>query len=65
MARSSIAWSSGNMMYNFLRNIQINFKSHGTSLKSIQKWSFLLSPYSYQYLLSPEFLKLAILVGIS
>jgi hypothetical protein len=65
MLGSSIAGSSGKTTPNFLRNHQIDFKNGFTSLKSLQQWrSVLLSPHPLQHLLSPEFLMLAILIGV-
>ena len=64
MPRSGIARFSGNAMSNFLRNCQSNFQNGCTSLHSHQQWrSVPLSPHPRQYLLSPEFLILAILTG--
>jgi hypothetical protein len=37
MARSGIAESSGNTMYNFLKNSQTDFQSSCSSLKSHQQ----------------------------
>jgi hypothetical protein len=65
MPRSGIAGSSGHTMSNFLRTCQTDFQGGYNSLQSHQQWkSVLLSPYSCQYLLSPEFLILAILTGV-
>ena len=65
MPRRDIAGSSSSTMYNFLRNCQTDFQSGCTSLQSHQKWrSVPLSPHPGQYLLSPEFLILAILTGV-
>jgi hypothetical protein len=63
--RRGIAGSSGSTMSNFLRNYQTDFQSGCTSLQFHQKWrSVPLSPHTGQYLLSPEFLILAILTGV-
>jgi hypothetical protein len=65
MPRSVIAGSSGCTMSNFLRNQQTDFQSGCTSLQSHQQWrSVPLSPHLLQYLLSPEFLILAIVTGV-
>jgi hypothetical protein len=65
MPRRGIAGSSGNIMSNFLRNLQTDFQSGCTSLQSHQQWrSVPLSPHPHQHLLSPEFLILAILTGV-
>jgi hypothetical protein len=65
MSRSSFAGSSGRTIFNFLSNSQIDIQSHCTSLQSHQQWrSVPLSPYTCQYLLSPEILILAILTGV-
>jgi hypothetical protein len=62
--RSGIAGTSGSTMSNFLRNCQTDFQRVYTTLQSHQQWrSVPLSPQPYQYLLSPEFLILAILAG--
>jgi hypothetical protein len=63
--RRGIAGSSGSTMSNFLRNHQTDFQTGCTSLQSYQQWrSVPLSPRPLQYLLSPEFLILAILTGV-
>jgi hypothetical protein len=63
--RSDIPGSSSSTMYNFLSNRQIDFHSDCPSLQSHQQWrSVPLSPHPHQYLLSPEFLILAILTGV-
>jgi len=65
MPRRGIAGSSGSAMSNFLRNLQTDFQSGCTSLQSHQQWrSVPLSPHLHQYLLSSEFLILAILTGV-
>jgi hypothetical protein len=52
-------------MSNFLRNCQTDFQSSCTSFQSNQQWrSVSLSPHPCQHLLSPEFLNLAILIGV-
>jgi hypothetical protein len=63
--KSIIAGSSGRSISNILRNLQIDFQRHCTSLQSHEQWrSFTLSPHPHQHLLSPEVLILAILIGI-
>jgi hypothetical protein len=63
--KRGIAGYSGRSISNFLRNIQINFQSGCTSLKSYQQWkSAPLSPHPHQHVLSPEVLILAILIGV-
>jgi hypothetical protein len=63
--KSGIAGSSGRYIYNFLRNLQIEFQSGGISLLSHQQWrSVLLTPNSCQYVMSPGVLILPILIGI-
>jgi hypothetical protein len=65
MPRSGIAGSSSNTMSDFLRNHQIDFQSGCTSLQSHQQWWRVpLSSHPQQYLLSLEFLILAILIGV-
>jgi hypothetical protein len=65
MPRRGIVGSSGSTMSSFLRNCRTDFQSGCTSLQSHQQWrSVPLSPNSYQHLLSPEFLILAILTGV-
>jgi hypothetical protein len=60
VSRSGISGPSA--MSNFLRNCQTDFQS---SLQSHQKWrSVSFSPHSYQHLLSPDVLILAILTGV-
>jgi hypothetical protein len=61
MPRSGKAGSSGSTMSNFLRNCQ----SDCTSLQSHQQCRIVLSPHPRQHLLSPEFLILVILTGMS
>jgi hypothetical protein len=62
--KSGVTGYSGRSISNFLRNLQVDFQSGCTSLKSHQlQMSVLLSPHSQQHLLSPEFLILAILIG--
>ena len=63
---SGISGSSGSTMSNFLRKHQTDFQSGCTSLQSHQQWrSVPLSPHPRQHLLSPEFLILAILTGVT
>jgi hypothetical protein len=63
--RSGIAGSSGSTTSNFLRNRQTDFQCGCISLQSHQQWrSVPLSPQPRQYLLSLEFLILAILTGV-
>ena len=65
MPRSGIAGASGSTRSNILRNRQTDFQSGCTSLQSHQQWrSVPLSPHPCQRLLSPEFLILAILMGV-
>ena len=65
MPRRGIAWSAGNTMLNFLRNLQTDFQNGCTSLQSHQQWrSFPLSPQLPKHLLSPNILCLAILTGV-
>jgi hypothetical protein len=65
MPRSSISGSSGSIVSNFLRNHQTYFHSGCNSFQSHQQWRGApLSPRPSQYLLSPEFLILAILTGV-
>jgi hypothetical protein len=65
MPRRGIAGSSDSTISNFLRNLQIDFQSGCTSLQSHQQWrSVPLFPHPCQLLLSPEFLILAILIGV-
>jgi len=65
MPRRGIAGPISSTMSNFLRNLQTDFQSGSTSLKSHQQWrSVPLSPHPRHYLLSPEFLILAILTGV-
>jgi hypothetical protein len=65
MPRSDPVWSSGSIMINYLRNCQTDFQSGCTSSQSHQQWrSISLSPHPHQHLLSPEFLILAILIGV-
>jgi hypothetical protein len=65
MPRRGIAGSSGSTMSNFLRNCQTDFQSGCTSLQSHQQWRIVpLSPHPRKHLLSPEFLILAILIGV-
>ena len=60
-----IAGSWGSTMPNFLANHKNDFMSSCTSLQSYQQWrSVPLSPHPCQNLLSPEFLILAILIGV-
>jgi hypothetical protein len=52
-------------MSNFLRNCQTDFQSGCAGFQSHKQWrSVPLSPHPPQYLLSPEFLILAILTGV-
>jgi hypothetical protein len=66
MHRRGIAGSSSSSMSNFMRNLQIDFQNGCTSFQSHQQFrSVPLSPHPRQYLLSPEFLILAILTGVN
>jgi hypothetical protein len=63
--KSGIAGFSGRSISNFLRNCQTDFQSGCTSLQFHQQWrSVPFSPHPHQHLLSPEFLILAILIGV-
>jgi hypothetical protein len=65
MLRRGIAVSYGNTTSNFLRNCQTDLQSGGTSFQSQQQWrSVPLSPHPRQYLLSHEFLIVAIQSGV-
>lgn len=65
MPKRGIAGSSGSSMSNFLRILQTDFQNGCTSLQFHQQWrSVPLSPHPRQHLLSPEFLILAILIGV-
>jgi hypothetical protein len=65
MPKSGIAGSSGRSIFNFQRNLQINFQSGCTSLQFHHQWrSIPLSPHPFQHVSSPEFLILAILIGV-
>ena len=66
MLKSGIAEFSSSITPNFLGNHQTDFQSGCTSLQSHQKWRCIpLSPPPCQHLLlSPEFLILAILIGV-
>jgi hypothetical protein len=65
MPRSGIAGSSVSTMSNFLSHCQTDFQNGCTSLQSHQQWrSAPLSPHPLEHLLSPEFLILAILIGV-
>jgi hypothetical protein len=63
--KSGIAGSLGRSISSVLRNLQIDFQSGCTSLKSHQQWrSVPLSPHPFQHVLSPEYLILGILISI-
>jgi hypothetical protein len=65
MSRRGIAGSSGSTMSNCPRKHQTNFQSGSTSLQSHQQQGTApLSPHPHQHLLLPEFLILAILIGV-
>jgi hypothetical protein len=65
--KNGIAGSPGRSIYNFLRNLQIDSQSSGTSLQSHQRWrdsssGSVLSFHPHQHVLSPEVLIVAILI---
>jgi hypothetical protein len=63
--KTGIAGSSGRSIFNFMRNLQIDFQGGCTSLQSHQQWrSVPLSLHPRQHVLSLEVLILAILIGI-
>jgi hypothetical protein len=65
ISKSGIAGSSGRSISKFLRQLHIDLQSGCTSLQSHQQWrSVPLSPHPLQYVLSPEVLILAILIGV-
>jgi hypothetical protein len=65
MPSSGIAGSSSSTMSNLVRNCQTDFQRGGISLQSHQQWrSVPLSLYPCQHLLAPEFVILAILIGV-
>jgi hypothetical protein len=64
VSRRGIARSSGNIMFNFLRNHETYFQSGCTSLQSHQQWRTVLPQHPHQHLLPPEFLILAILTSV-
>ena len=65
MLKRSIAGSSSRSIPNFLRNLQIDFQSVLTLLRSHQQWrSVPLYLHPHQHVLSPEFLNLSILIGL-
>jgi hypothetical protein len=66
MPKSRSAASSGRSISNILRKLQADFQSGCTSLQLYQQWrSVSLFPHPCQHMLSPEFLILAILIGVS
>jgi hypothetical protein len=65
MPRSCIAGSSGRIIFNFLRYLQIYFQSGYTSLQSHQQRKRVsLSSHACQHMLSLVFLTLAILAHL-
>ena len=63
--KSGISGSSDRYISNFPRNLQIDFQSGWSRLQSHQQWNSVpLSPHPRQYVLSPEVLILAILIGV-
>ena len=65
MPRRGIAGSSRSIMSSYLRNCQTDFHSGCTIIQSHQQWrSIPLFPHPCQHLLSPDFLTLAILIGV-
>jgi hypothetical protein len=65
MSSSGIAGSSDKTISSFLRNCQIDFQRHCTSLHSQHQWrSVPISPHPQQHVLSLQFLILAILTGV-
>jgi hypothetical protein len=60
---SGVSGSSGRFIFNFLRNLQINFQRGFTSLQSHQQWrSVPLTPHLLQQVMSPEFFLLLLFV---
>jgi hypothetical protein len=63
MSKSGIAGSSGRLISNFLKKLQIAIQGGCTSLQFHQQWGNVsLSPNHHQHVMSHEFLILAILM---
>jgi hypothetical protein len=56
MPKSSIAGSSGNNMFNFLKNLQADFQSGCTSLQSRQEHAVIYGPQPCKFI-KPVFLE--------
>jgi hypothetical protein len=64
ITKSDIAGSFRRSNSNFPRNLQIDFQSGSIGLQSHQQWRSVLFLHPLQYVLSPGFLILAILIGV-